>query len=297
MAEITLNSTTIKRILGTSFEQLLTQSYSEDLSVLNWDDRTSRNNARHYRKREKEPFTGVMVLNNDRDESGIKSCSSEFRGCNLGPEIFASTFRSFFCAYTHGLEIELNINAFYDGRVDKLCGTNPSPPERIQFWIFGVLLEDEWYRNWHASRFSIKFYDEFISQSLSQKKIIDALEKYLSEEKLRMYDYDTYVGEFQLYEITKEILQLFKSINNFDSFLANDMDNLKDHFKNFKSIKSAFDCANLLFIYNPLFKEIMDYAFELYYFHAYTDAWYKKKYVKPSPEHEKTRQSSFSFKD
>ena len=63
-----------------------------------------------------------------------------------------------------------------------------------------------------------KFYDEFISQSLSQQKIIDALEKYLSEKKLRMYDYDTYVGQFQLYEITKEILQLFKSINNFDSF-------------------------------------------------------------------------------
>ncbi len=73
MAEITLNSTIIKRILGTSFEQLLTQSYSENLSMLNLDERTSRNNDRHYRKREKEPFTGVMVLNNDRDESGIES--------------------------------------------------------------------------------------------------------------------------------------------------------------------------------------------------------------------------------
>lgn len=262
------NSDFVKRILSISLEELLTQKSITDLEVLNWCDRVlSDHGARHCKKSPKEPFTGVMLLNEEKYPIN-KSCLLE--GHHLGPETFANIYRSFFGGGEHGLHIVLNVNSYYhkpQSKIENLIGSNPSPPENISLWIFGVKFYDKWYRNKHASQFSVKFYDHFIKETLTQKNLIEAFERDISEgvryqrnQAFRIFSY-----AHQLC-IKHELLQLFKSIKNFDQFLNDEMIRLKDEFKGFKSINSIYDCINLIFIFNPLFKEVIENMYKEYYF-------------------------------
>lgn len=265
------NSDFIKRILSISLKELLTQKSFKDLEVLNWYDRVgSDHGARHCKKSPKEPFTGVMILNASNDENELsKSCLLE--GHHLGPEIFASTYRSFFGDGQHGLDISLNVNSYYhkpQPKIENLIGSNPSPPENISLWIFGVEFYDQWYRNKHASKFSVKFYDHFIKETLTQKNLIEAFERDISEDMQRMHSnkaFRIFSYAHQLC-IKHELLSLFKSIKNFDQFLDDEMIRLKDEFKGFKSINSIYDSINLIFIFNPLFKEVIESMYKEYYF-------------------------------
>lgn len=276
MTKITLDSKIIKNMFSFTFRELLTQSSFRHLPILNWSDRIGRGDARHYKKRDKEPFTGMMILD---DVKFIRSLGTQFRGIKIGPEIFASSYRSNFLGYLHGLIISLNTNSYLDKDIEKLYSLNPSPPESITLKIFGTKIGNTWYRKAHASKFSVKFYDQFLKESLVQENIINALEakiistkQYLTTQVGLKKPGATF-GDAVYLTYMRDLLQLFRSINNFESFLCEDMNRLKNDFKGLKSINYARDCANLLFIYNPLFREVMDYAFEQYYYHD-ADEWY-----------------------
>ena len=301
---LTPNSTLIKRMLSISMAELLTQKTFKGLSVLNWYDRVGVGVGRHGKKSSNVPFTGIMILNESKDEDELsKSCL--LQGHNLGPDIFAHFYRSFFAWGQHGIEIEFNNKVFYQKaqpKIENLIGTNPSIPESIELWIFGVEFYDAWYRAKHASKFSVKFIDKFIHETLTQKNLIEAFERDLDHRKdnmLKTKGYRSY-GYAHEFFIHCELLQLFKSINNFESFLNDEMNRLKDDFKGFKPINSIYDCVNLLFIYNPLFKAVIDYMFKQYYYNAYTndEVWYGDvDQITKKQLDEKFGQAAFNFKE
>ena len=301
---LTPNSKIIKRMLSISMAELLTQKTFKGLSVLNWYDRVGVGVGRHGNKSSNEPFTGIMILNESKDEDELsKSCL--FKGHHLGPEIFANYCRSFFAWGQHGIDIELNIKAFYNKpqpKIENLIGSNPSIPEKIELWIFGVQFYDKWYRAKYASKFSVKFFDKFIHKTLTQKNLIEAFERDIDHRKDNMLKSKAYrtFGCAHKFFIDCELLRLFKSINNFDSFLNDEMNRLKVDFKGFKTINSIYDCVNLLFIYNPLFKAVIDYMFKQHYYGAYAndEVWYGD--IDPITKKqldEKFGQASFNFKE
>ena len=300
---LTPNSKLIKRMLSISMAELLTQKTFKGLSVLNWYDRVGVGVGRHGKKLSNEPFTGIMNLNESKDEDELsKSCL--LKGLHLGPDIFVQIYRSFFGWGQHGIEIELNNKALYNKpqpKIENLIGSNPAPPEKIELWVFGVELYDQWYRPQHASKFSVKSFDKFILDTLTQKNLIEAFERDIDHRKDNMLKTKAYriYGYAHEFFIQCELLQLFKSINNFDSFLNDEMNRLKDDFKGFKPINSIYDCVNLLFIYNPLFKAVIDYMFKQHYYGAYAndEVWYGE--VDPITKKqldEKFGQTSFNFK-
>ena len=125
---------------------------------------------------------------------------------------------------TYGLDIKLNWSAYSEGNLKKLIGQNPRIPYSIRLYYFGAEISD-WYPKPHASKFSIKFYDKFIKQSLTQDKLIKEIEKSIGIYKSGNYGFQ------------REIVHILKSINNFETFLNDEMNLLKEKFKDFKKIK------------------------------------------------------------
>ena len=114
----------------------------------------------------------------------------------------------------------------------------------------------------------MKFYDHFIKETLTQKNLIEAFERDISEDMQTMHSnkaFRIFSYAHQLC-IKHELLKLFKSIKNFDQFLDDEVIRLKDEFKGFKSINSIYDCINLIFIFNPLFEEVTESMYKEYYY-------------------------------
>jgi len=265
MPMLSTNSKIVKRILSISLDDLLIQKSFKGLPLLNWYERHNG----------KKISSGIITFKESEDDNKLsKNCI--FLGRALGPGLIDNYYRSFFADMQHGLEIQLNKKALYNKPhpdIKKLIGTNPSPPEVISLRIFGLEFNNKSYRNKYSSRFSVKFYDQFIKETLTQKNLIEALERDIYKRK-ENFERAIYISNHDAYEcfIQNELLQLFNSINNFESFLSDEMNRLKDDFKGFKSINNAYDCANLLFIYNPLFKDVIDKMFKLSYYGAYDDS-------------------------
>ena len=258
-----LEDNLIKKILSLSFDDLKENKIGT-LEATEWDKthhKLSRMSPLLFKKRYKEPFTGLMIINNyDITIDGEKKLKDKFlsktmylRGELLGPEISVSNFHlNLFCK-KHGLDITLNHSDVY--RKNLLIdpyNINTRIPEKMGLNYFGAEIA-QWYRNRHASKFSIKFYDKFIKQSLTQDNLIKQI-----EESIGRYN-------FVNYGFQREIVHILKSINNFETFLNDEMNLLKEKFKDFKKIETITDCANLLFIFNPLFKDVMEFEFKNYY--------------------------------
>ena len=266
MKKLNLNSKITKRVLSITLDDLLTSKTFKELPTIYWKDQVVANDARHVTKKDLQPHTGIMNLYDFEDPDGLNELSKQclLLGLQLGSEIYAGDYRSKFLGRDHGLHFCLNRKTYhatgvaithedkaaYHKAVQKLTGTNPSPPDWIRFKLFGANLADCLFRQPNVSRFSIKFFDNYIKESLTQDNLINNLLLTTAHENP---------------EIRIEIIRILRNINNFDSFLNDEMNRLKDDFKGFKPINNTYDCANLLFIYNPLFKEVMDHAFEQYY--------------------------------
>lgn len=177
---------------------------------------------------------------------------------------YSPTLLELFLNKTYGLDIDLNWSACSEDNLKKLIGQNPRIPRSIRLFYFGAEISD-WYPKPHASKFSIKFYDKFIKQSLTQDKLIKEIEKSIGIYKSRNYGFQ------------REIVHILKSINNFETFLNDEMNLLKENFKDFKKIETIADCANLLFIFNPLFKDVMEFEFKNFYIEHDAEK-YKKRY-------------------
>ena len=261
-----LEDNLIKKILSISFDDFI-QNRIGSLKSIKWEDRYIKGRdphpvPRHCEKKNKKPITGMLLLGDDK--RSIESKSILFKGIHLGPELFANSFRTLFLNKTYGLDINLNWSACSEDNLKKLIGQNPRIPYSIRLFYFGAEISD-WYPKPHASKFSIKFYDKFIKQSLTQDKLIKEIEKSIGIYKSRNYGFQ------------REIVHILKSINNFETFLNDEMNLLKEKFKDFKKIETIADCANLLFIFNPLFKDVMEFEFKNFYIEHDAEK-YKKRY-------------------
>lgn len=258
-----LEDNLIKKILSLSFDDLK-ENRIGSLETTEWDKthhKLFRMSPLLFKKRYKEPFTGLMVINDyEIAIDGEKKLKDRFlsktmylRGETLGPQISVGTFEFILFCKKHGLKISLNHS---DRFIKKLLmdpyNINTRIPENISLNYFGAEIA-EWYRKRYASKFSIKFYDKFIKQSLTQDNLIKQIEKSIGR------------YNFVNYGFQREIVQVLKSINNFETFLNDEMNLIKEKFKDFKKIETITDCANLLFIFNPLFKDVMEFEFKNFY--------------------------------
>lgn len=260
-----LEDNLIKKILSISFDDFI-QNRIGSLKSIKWEDRYIKGRdpigPRHCEKKNKKPITGMLLLGDDK--RSIESKSILFKGIHLGPELFCISFRTLFLGKTHGLDIGLNRSAYFENNLKKLIGQNPRIPYSIRLFYFGAEISD-WYPKPHASKFSIKFYDKFIKQSLTQDKLIKKIEGSIGIYKSGNYGFQ------------REIVHILKSINNFETFLNDEMNLLKEKFKDFKKIETIADCANLLFIFNPLFKDVMEFEFKNFYI-EHDAKEYKQRY-------------------
>ena len=69
----------------------------------------------------------------------------------------------------------------------------------------------------------------------------------------------------------------FSIILALSSFLNDEMNSLQEDFKDYKKIKTISDCANILFIFNPLFKDAMEFEFQNHYIEHNADE-YRERY-------------------
>jgi len=261
-----LNNKQIKRMLSISFDDFL-QNKIGSFQTIKWEDTYIKGRDPHpyprcLKKKNKEPVTGMILLD-DKDRC-IESKHMRFKGIKLGPETFTNTYKTILIKRKHGLTINLNWRAYREGAVDKLVGANPRIPENIELNYFGGRLA-LWHPKRHASKFSIKFYDEFIKKSLTQDNLIKEIEKNIGRYKHVNYGFE------------REIVHILKSINNFETFLNDEMNLLQEDFKDYKKIKTISDCANILFIFNPLFKEVMEFEFQNHYIEHNADE-YRERY-------------------
>ena len=257
-----LHNKQVKRMLSISFDDFLHNKIGS-FQTIRWEDtyikgRDPHPYTRRFKKKNKELVTGMILLN-DKDRC-IESKHMCFKGIQLGPETFAFAYRTIFIGNEHGLSIDLNSSAFYEGAVEKLVGANPRIPQKIELNYFGGELAC-WYRKRHASKFSIKFYDEFIKKSLTQDNLIKEIEKNIGRYRHQNYGFE------------REIVHILKSINNFETFLNDEMNSLQEDFKDYKKIKTISDCANILFIFNPLFKDVMEFEFRNRYIEHNADEY------------------------
>lgn len=261
-----LDNKQIKRMLSISFDDFL-QNKIGLFQTIRWEDtyikgRDPHPYTRRFKKKNKELVTGLIILSNS--DRSIQSKSMNFKGIELGAETFTNTYRTIFIKQEHGLTINLNWRAYREGAVEKLVGANPRIPENIELNYFGGRLA-LWHPKRHASKFSIKFYDELIKKSLTQDNLIKEIEKNIGRYKHANYGFE------------REIVHILKSINNFETFLNDEMNFLQEDFKDYKKIKTISDCANILFIFNPLFKDVMEFEFRNHYIEHNADE-YRERY-------------------
>ena len=278
-----------KRFLSISLEEL-SKNNIQEMNICRWDDGRSRRSEdstwRYYLKKNKSPFTGLRIFSDrDEDKNLVGSKNLEFNGLPLGGEIFAGTYRSFFCGSHHGLAVcnDFQYKNIKGTAEDNIRGwgitSKPILPESYYLSIFGIEINEweRWELNNDQKYYSHKFLEDFLLVNLNKKNIIEIME---TSKK----------------DLHRNILTLIKKINNFESFLNDEMNSLKEEFKEHIKIKSIKDCINLIFIFNPMFREVIEAEFENYYiFNAREFEKTKKEImIKDSRNDFKKRESDFN---
>ena len=236
------------------------------IRTMDWNDREGKHDKhgiyREHVKGEEAPFTGLQLSPSTPVSSGhlpsTDSVSPHLNGVGLGPEIFASYYRSKIGKgeMTHGLERKCNLEyRFFDPSNEKSSGVkgfgfgpNPIKPQRISFHLFGCEISTLKSNRWH--KYSEKRIERFLWDSLDHHLIIKTLEEEI--------DFDATQFEPEEIKNLQESLEALVKINNFERFIKDEMDFLKGEFKDYKKISSIQDCDNLLFFFNPIFREIWE---------------------------------------
>jgi len=251
-----------KRFLSISLKEL-SKNNIQGMNICEFYDGNHQwsedSTLRYYLKKNKSPFTGLIILSDkhwdkDDDKNLVESKYLVLKGLKLGGEIFASTYRSSFCGTHHGLAIcnDYQYKNIKGTAEDNIRGwgitSKPILPESYCLSIFGIRI-NEWERldiiN-NQKYYSHKFLEDFLLVNLNKKNIIKNME---TSKK----------------DLHRNILTLIKKINNFESFLNDEMNFLKEEFKEHIKIKSIKDCINLIFIFNPMFREVVEAEFENHY--------------------------------
>ena len=251
-----------KRFLSISLKEL-SKNNIQGMNICEFYDGNHQwsedSTLRYYLKKNKSPFTGLIILSDkhwdkDDDKNLVESKYLVLKGLKLGGEIFASTYRSSFCGTHHGLAIcnDYQYKNIKGTAEDNIRGwgitSKPILPESYCLSIFGIRI-NEWER-WdiinNQKYYSHKFLEDFLLVNLNKKNIIKNME---TSKK----------------DLHRNILTLIKKINNFESFLNDEMNFLKEEFKEHIKIKSIKDCINLIFIFNPMFREVVEAEFENHY--------------------------------
>ena len=247
-----------KRFLSISLEEL-SKNNIQGMNICEFYDGNHQwsedSTLRYYLKKNKSPFTGLIILSDKDDYPNlVESKYLVLNGLHLGGEIFASIYRSSFCGTHHGLAVcnDFQYKNFKGTAKDNIRGygitSKPILPETYWLSIFGIKI-NKWER-WEIINdqkyYSHKFLEDFLLVNLNKKNIIENME---TSKK----------------DLHRNILTLIKKINNFESFLNDEMNFLKEEFKEHIKIKSIKDCINLIFIFNPMFREVIEAEFENYY--------------------------------
>lgn len=251
-----------KRFLSISLKEL-SKNNIQGMNICEFYDGNHQwsedSTLRYYLKKNKSPFTGLIILSDkhwdkDDDWNFVESKYLVLNGLQLGGCIGAAIYKSFFCGTHHGLAIcnKYQFKNFKGTAKDNIRGygitSKPILPESYFLSIFGIRI-NEWERwdiNNNQKYYSHKFLEDFLLVNLNKKNIIKNME---TSKK----------------DLHRNILTLIKKINNFESFLNDEMNFLKEEFKEHIKIKSIKDCINLIFIFNPMFKEVVEAEFENHY--------------------------------
>ena len=279
-----------KRFLSISLKEL-SKNNIQGMNICEFYDgnhqRSEDSTLRYYLKKNKSPFTGLIILSDKDDYPNlVESKYLVLNGLSLGVEIFASTFRSIFCGKNHGLSID---NTFQFKNIKGTAENNlrgwgvtskPILPEGYCISIFGIEINEwkRWQLNNNQQYYSHKFLEDFLLTNLKKEKIIRNME------------------EIRKNDLQRNILALIKKINNFESFLNDEMNFLKEEFKEHIKIKSIKDCINLIFIFNPFFREVVEAELENHYiFNAREFEKTKKEImIKDSSNNVKKQESDFN---
>jgi len=251
-----------KRFLSISLKEL-SKNNIQGMNICEFYDGNHQwsedSTLRYYLKKNKSPFTGLIILSDkhwdkDDDWNFVESKYLVLNGLQLGGCIGAAIYKSFFCGTHHGLAIcnKYQFKNFKGTAKDNIRGygitSKPILPESYFLSIFGIRI-NEWERwdiNNNQKYYSHKFLEDFLLVNLNKKNIIKNME---TSKK----------------DLHRNILTLIKKINNFESFLNDEMNFLKEEFKEHIKIKSIKDCINLIFIFNPMFREVVEAEFENHY--------------------------------
>lgn len=251
-----------KRFLSISLKEL-SKNNIQGMNICEFYDGNHQwsedSTLRYYLKKNKSPFTGLIILSDkhwdkDDDWNFVESKYLVLNGLQLGGGIGAAIYTSFFCGTHHGLAIcnKYQFKNFKGTAKDNIRGygitSKPILPESYCLSIFGIRINEweRWNINNNQKYYSHKFLEDFLLVNLNKKNIIKNME---TSKK----------------DLHRNILTLIKKINNFESFLNDEMNFLKEEFKEHIKIKSIKDCINLIFIFNPMFREVIEAEFENYY--------------------------------
>jgi len=214
---------------------------------------------RFHRYRETQPFNGLRVSKSyKKNDLGIRELL--FHGVALGPRIgLEQTFE--LANFTHGLTRARNLRSSREWRADKEISALESfgfgifgeKPEYIEMDLFGVSIGRIESKYWSA--YSDEKVESFLQRTLSQENILIGWE-YES-------DLPHYSGRLQ--DLQKETFRAIRDTPSWLNFLEEEFYSVQGLFQPYKQINGFLDCANLLFLFNPVFVEIWRDYFEMYY--------------------------------
>ena len=187
--------------------------------------------------------------------------SHEFlvNGRRLGKSVIDGKWFSTFCdsSHHHGLMREVNKQCRKKPYKTEGYGIGDKAvkPESMVLSYFNFVIDD-WRNDPSLSEqyayLPRNFIDKYLSEKITQANIIKAFE---SVDETPTFSYD----------LSKNCIDVLTSINNFNRFMNDEMNNIKEEFKHYKQINSISDCANLLFISNPKFRDIYEESFARHY--------------------------------
>ena len=227
-----------------------------------------------YKKREEHPFTGVMIGDyhkykktkireysplNPYGDLCIPSHEFLLNGHRLGKSVIDGKWFSTFGDPSHHHGLMREVNKRYRKKPFTTegygIGEKAVKPECMVLSYFNFVIDD-WENDPSISEqygyLPKNFFDKYLSQKITQANIIKAFE---SVDETPTFSYD----------FSRNCIDVVTSINNFDRFMNDEMNNVKEEFKYYKQINSISDCANLLFIFNPKFRDIYEESFARQY--------------------------------
>lgn len=245
----------IKKHLSISLEDIASDNLSTIIKVNEQDTeiKIAKDFSERIHLRDKnESFTGLVMIDDsdirdNNDDLCIPSQRLYFNGVPLGPEVIDGIWRTNFGGWSDGLTRCVNDRYRKKPFATKGFGVGDKAvmPSVLSLSYFGVDIDIWWSEQY--DRLSRGFFDRFIYERLTQKNIIETCEQ---------WSILPWLGDY---------IEIVKSINNFDSFLNEELENLKREFKDYKQINTISDCANLVFIFNPKFREIYEERFQKIY--------------------------------